>query len=86
MNITYKEKQKTVTVIDEAKCDSCNKKLKSVFNVNDVDDFQFEDAIEISLVGGYGMYFDSSNYRFFFCKTCSDRLLELFPCFKTILK
>lgn len=79
--------------MENKSCDCCGNELKPVFTHEQAPDakvtLQYEDALQINLVGGYGMYYDDlqipiDNQRFIFCKDCADWLMEDFPAFKKV--
>ena len=59
-------------------CSSCNKVLDRAIpsHMRRRDDFpQYEDALVIDVLGGYGMFFDNINnnrVRYILCKKCAD--------------
>lgn len=62
------------------KCDSCGKPLTLVQHADPKGE-QFEDALVIQFVGGYGMFIDvmsreeHDSLRFVLCQECADRLV-----------
>lgn len=74
-------------IIEDHKCDNCEKPLESNFGA-----INPYNALEIHFIPYYGGYFDQSGpqneleermYRYFwFCKDCADLLIKTFPCLK----
>lgn len=66
----------------DAVCDNCETKLEINAHTNDA-----TDALELKLIGGYGMFIDPSSgaVDVLFCKSCSKKLLEAFPCLDRLI-
>lgn len=84
------EKLQVVEEVTSAYCDNCGADIKLVSE----NLAQGEGALEVSLHGGYDMYFDydyavmvdthATNYVLL-CKSCADKLIEVFPCMKEVI-
>lgn len=67
------------------KCSDCGKELVPVFPDMPEDGEQYDDALVLQALGGYGMYIDTlseadlARLRFILCGDCADRLLEAAP-------
>lgn len=67
-------------------CVHCNKEIPKVFPDSENVDFQLEDALVLTIHGGYGMYFDFMEKCFggpgditlALCKTCATLFLTQF--------
>jgi len=88
MTIKYDKRSILEECITNVTCDNCGIQLEKVFEDNKVDywkNLQPKNALELRLIGGYGMYFDQLNGPtppVIFCKECTDKLIKLFPCLK----
>ena len=65
-------------------CASCTAALKPVFQ--DAPG-QYEDALEVILTGGYGMFFDNidGDKRVFLCHSCAHVACEALPWLKQVV-
>lgn len=61
-------------------CDSCGIRMTPVCD-NNHDGRQYEDALRVQLVGGYGLYFDSlhSQVDYVVCSQCAAHIASMFP-------
>lgn len=65
-----------------AHCDNCAKTL-DVIHAGDLDEASgAADALEITLSGGYGQFFDDADVKVLFCGDCANLLLSAFPSIK----
>ena len=91
----YKTEKRTTTrettVITGARCDSCGAELRPVRHMANEDgtwgSAQPDDALEVRLIGGYGMYFDADESPLVvLCKSCADQLCEQWPVFRNAIR
>lgn len=70
--------QKAILVADS--CVSCGHQLRRVFE-GDFTSKQYDNALEVTLAGGYDMFFDNfdSCHRVFLCHDCAHRLCDALP-------
>lgn len=71
-------------VYQDVRCDSCGRELQSVNDLQEDDTWEYlqaEDALHVTLSGGYGEYIDSytGGHEYIICKDCADTLLATFP-------
>lgn len=69
------------SVTASATCDNCDAIIDIIANSHGTD------ALELKLIGGYGMFIDPPNgaVDVLFCKSCSKQLLEAFPCIDRLI-
>lgn len=64
-------------------CVDCGAELRFVFDGNNPQDSrQYNNALPVTLTGGYGMFFDdidTGDRTFFLCHECAHRLCEQIP-------
>lgn len=64
-------------------CDNCFIEIPSAWGpVISGSSVNFPDMLPITLHGGYANYFDGPETNLLLCKTCADKLCELFPSVK----
>lgn len=83
--ITTKIKTIEVEVTDKLFCDNCKQEIPLMFPDPSEKTMQGQDALHIHLSGGFGMFIDNLGYEdpdFLFCKSCAEKLLKVFACFK----
>lgn len=71
--------------VSDRLCDNCNAPLRK-HDYYDSDSTQYDNAMRITLGGGYGMFIESDSFggpagEIIFCHECSHKLCELFPGF-----
>ncbi|QAU07228.1 hypothetical protein HOV03_gp89 [Gordonia phage Asapag] len=67
-------------------CASCSRKLKSVFPP-EVSATNYEDALEVILSGGWGMFFDNidGDPKVYLCHSCAHVACEALPWLKQVV-
>lgn len=59
-------------------CDGCGSALEPIYpDVLYADQCKY--ALNITLEGGYGMYYDASDVDINLCKDCADKITQTFP-------
>lgn len=68
-------------------CVSCGYELRRVFE-SDFTSKQYDNALEVTLAGGYGMFFDSidSGHRVFLCHDCAHGLCDALPWLANLIR
>ena len=92
--VVHVERNERVTRLKNVRCDGCEAELQHAMGEHGTDhdgywrNLQANDALEITLEGGYGMYFDPFQRPdpILLCKTCADRLCEEWPAFKRLIE
>ena len=71
--------QQPVPVLPRDHCISCDTELEDVFNNSSAK--QYGGALEMKLMGGYGMFFDNidGDHHVFLCCDCAEVACEALP-------
>ena len=73
-----REMRKKEEVVIGATCDACGKELEPVFASLPWGRGGPESALNITLSGGYGQYYDGEDIHLIFCPQCADKFMETF--------
>ena len=75
--VVVESKEPIVEVTIEVFCSNCPTQLISVFKNTP---YQASNALQVTLTGGYGMYYDDIPETSLLCRECASNLLKEFPC------